>query len=48
MRLIRGINSQGGAAGNGLLTDLISYWSLDEASGNRADSHADGKFGLAP
>jgi hypothetical protein len=28
------------AAGNGLLTNLISYWKLDDAAnGNRADSH---------
>lgn len=25
--------------GNGLLTNLISYWKLDEASGNAADAH---------
>ena len=29
-------------AGNGLLNNLIAYWKLDEASGNRADSHTNG------
>lgn len=28
----------GGGGGSGLLTSLSSYWKLDEASGNRADS----------
>ena len=27
------------AAGNGLLNNLVAYWALDEATGNRADSH---------
>ncbi len=30
---------RGGAAGNGLLTGLVAYWKLDEASGNAADAH---------
>jgi len=29
----------GGAAASTLLNDLVSWWSLDEASGSRADSH---------
>jgi len=29
----------GGAAASTLLDDLVSWWSLDEASGSRADSH---------
>ena len=28
----------GGGGGGGLLTDLVAYWKMDEASGNRADS----------
>jgi hypothetical protein len=31
--------SVGGAAGNGLLNGLVSYWKLDEASGTLYDSH---------
>lgn len=31
--------SGGGAAALGLKTNLIAWWELDEASGNRADSH---------
>ena len=30
---------QGGGATNGLLTGLLSYWKLDEASGTIVDSH---------
>lgn len=29
----------GGGGSNGLLTNLVSYWKLDEASGTRVDSH---------
>lgn len=29
----------GGGGGSTLLTDLVSYWKLSEASGSRADSH---------
>jgi len=32
----------GGAAGLGLKTNLVAWWELDEASGNRADSHTNG------
>lgn len=28
------------ATGNSLLTDLVSYWPMDEASGNAIDAHA--------
>ena len=43
MRLIRGVVSQGGAS-NGLLTNLVSYWKMDESSDGsaavtRVDSH---------
>lgn len=31
-----------GAAGNGLLTGLVAYWGLDEASGNALDKHTNG------
>lgn len=31
-----------GAAGNGLLTGLVAYWGLDEASGNALDKHSGG------
>lgn len=31
-----------GAAGNGLLTGLVAYWGLDEASGDAADKHSGG------
>ena len=30
------------AAGNGLLTGLVAYWGLDEASGNALDKHSGG------
>lgn len=46
MGLGLGRSSVQAAAGNGLLTGLISYWKLDETSGNRADSH--GSNTLAP
>ena len=36
---MHGIISGGVAGGSTLLTDLLSWWSLDEASGTRADSH---------
>ncbi len=29
----------GAGAGNGLLTNLVAYWKMDEASGTRNDSH---------
>lgn len=38
------INPYRFGAADSLLTDLVSWWSLDEASGNRADSH--GSFDL--
>lgn len=31
-----------GAAGNGLLTGLVAYWALSEASGNAVDLHSGG------
>lgn len=31
--------SGGGGGGNGLLTNLVSYWTMDETSGTRVDSH---------
>lgn len=31
-----------GASGNGLLNGLVTYWALDEDSGNRADLHTNG------
>ncbi len=31
-----------GAAGNGLLTGLVAYWGLDEASGDALDKHSGG------
>lgn len=31
-----------GPAPSSLLTDLVAYWQLDEASGNRSDSHSNG------
>ncbi len=31
-----------GATTNGLLTGLVAYWGLDEASGNAADKHSNG------
>ncbi len=31
-----------GAASNGLLTNLVAYWKLDEASGNAIDAHTNG------
>jgi hypothetical protein len=34
-----GVSAPGRAAGNGLLNNLISYWKLDEASGNALDAH---------
>jgi hypothetical protein len=36
--------TSGGAASNGLLTGLASYWKLEEASGTRADAHGDLDF----
>ena len=33
------ILGSGGAAASGLLTDMIVWWDLDEASGDRIDSH---------
>lgn len=36
------ITGSGPAPANNLLTGLIAYWSLDEASGTRADSHTNG------
>lgn len=33
------INGQTISSGNGLLTNLISYWKMDDASGNAADAH---------
>lgn len=32
----------GAAASNGLLTGLVAYWGLDEASGNALDKHSGG------
>ena len=32
--------SQVSAAGNGLLNNLVAYWKLDEAGGDRSDAHA--------
>ena len=32
----------GSAASNGLLTGLVAYWGLDEASGNALDKHSGG------
>jgi hypothetical protein len=34
--------SGGGGGGTGLLTGLAAWWSLDETSGTRADSHSNG------
>lgn len=31
-----------GGGGNGLLTGLVAYWGLDEASGNALDKHTNG------
>jgi hypothetical protein len=36
---INGITATFGGGGNGLLTDLIASWEMDEASGNAIDSH---------
>lgn len=36
------IGAGGGAASLGLKTNLVAWWELDEASGNRADSHTNG------
>ena len=35
-------SGRGGAGGNGLLTGLVAYWGLDEASGNALDKHSGG------
>jgi hypothetical protein len=32
-------SAKSGAVSNGLLTNLISYWKLDESSGNATDAH---------
>lgn len=44
--LIGGVLGRGApaatAAGNGLLTGLVAYWKLDEASGNAIDAHSSG------
>jgi hypothetical protein len=40
---IGGVLGQGrGSAGNGLLTGLVGYWGLDEASGDAIDAHSGG------
>ncbi len=40
---IGGVLGQGrGSGGNGLLTGLVAYWALDEASGNALDKHSGG------
>ena len=36
------LGRSGGAAGNGLLTGLVAYWPLSEASGNAIDLHSGG------
>lgn len=36
------LGSGRGGAGNGLLTGLVAYWGLDEASGNALDKHSGG------
>ena len=36
------LGRSGGAAGNGLLTGLVAYWALNEASGNAIDLHSGG------
>lgn len=42
-RSIGGVLGSGrGGAGNGLLTGLVGYWGLDEASGNALDKHSGG------
>lgn len=39
MGFFNGLNQNPAAASNGLLTNLVSYWKLDEASGNALDAH---------
>lgn len=39
---VSALGAGGGAAGLGLKTNLIAWWELGEASGNRADSHTNG------
>ena len=36
------LGSGRGGGGNGLLTGLVAYWGLDEASGNALDKHSGG------
>ena len=36
------VMAQGRGGGNGLLTGLVAYWGLDEASGNAVDAHSNG------
>lgn len=40
--IINNYITQAAAGGTGLLTGLVGYWALDEASGTRADSHSNG------
>lgn len=42
MCFLHGRRMAGGAAASPLLTDLVAYWNLDEASGTRVDSHTNG------
>lgn len=39
VKTIQGVDNTGGGGG-ALLTNLISYWKMDEASGTRADAHS--------